>query len=126
MFDMPQYIMAVHVIAVYTGVTSRFSVLGGNCVIIEDRLGTAARRTVSDGTYPVAAALTPDSGIVKIIVDSPDVSWSFTEDRGRRAHRSAGDVVGLFGLQPNTALVPRAGRRALIGGPCASEVREEQ
>jgi hypothetical protein len=80
-FDMPQYITAVHVIAVYTGVTSRFSVLVGNCVIIEDELGTAARRTVSDGTYPVTAALTPASGIVKIIVDSPDVSWSFTEDR---------------------------------------------
>ena len=37
-------------------------------------------------------------------------------DRGRRAHRSAGDVVGLFGLQSHTALVPRAGWRALIGG----------
>jgi hypothetical protein len=37
-------------------------------------------------------------------------------NRGRRADRSARDVVGLFGLQSHTALVPRAGCRALIGG----------
>lgn len=80
-FDMPKYIKAIHVIGVYTGVTSNFIVHVGNCVIIEDQLGTGARRTISDGTYPVTPALTPSGGIVEIIVDSPDVSWSFTEDR---------------------------------------------
>lgn len=80
-FDMPKFITAVHVIGVYTGVTSNFSVHVGNCLIIEDQLGTGARRTISDGTYSVTPALTPSSGIVEIIVDSPDVSWSFTEDR---------------------------------------------
>jgi len=29
----------------------------------------------------VTPALTPSSGIVEIIVDSPDVSWSIAEDR---------------------------------------------
>lgn len=80
-FDMPKYITAVHVIGVYTGVTSNFTVHVGNCLIIEDQLGTGARRTISDGTYPVTPALTPSSGVVEIIVDSQDVSWSFTEDR---------------------------------------------
>jgi len=80
-FDMPNYITAVHVIGVYTGVTSNFTVHVGNCLIIEDQLGTGARRTISDGTYPVTPALTPSSRVVEIIVDSPDVSWSFTEDR---------------------------------------------
>lgn len=80
-FDMPKYITAIHVIGMYTGITSNFIVHVGNCLIIEDQLGTSARRTISDGTYPVTPALTPSTGIVKIIVDSPDVSWSLTEDR---------------------------------------------
>jgi Carboxypeptidase regulatory-like domain len=79
--DMPRYIRAVHVIGIYTGVTSNFIVRVGQCVIVDDLLGTGARRTMSDGTYPVTPALTPSSGIVEIIVDSPDVSWSITEDR---------------------------------------------
>lgn len=80
-FDMPKYITAVRVIGAYTGVTSRFSVHVGSCVIIEDQLGTGTRRTISDGNYPVTPALTPSPGVVEVIVDSPDVSWSFTEDR---------------------------------------------
>ena len=80
-FGMPSYITAVHVIGVYTGVRANFIVHVGNCLIIEDQLGTGARRTISDGTYPVTPALTPSSHVVEIIVDSPDVSWSFTEDR---------------------------------------------
>jgi hypothetical protein len=79
--DMPKYITALHVIGVYTGVASNFVVRVGRCVIVEDQLGTGARRTRSDGTYPVTPALTPSSGIVEITVDSPDVSWSITEDR---------------------------------------------
>jgi hypothetical protein len=79
--DMPRHIRAVHVIGSYTGVRSNFIVRVGQCVIIEDQLGTGASRTMSDGTYPVTPALTPSSGIVEIIVDSPDVSWSITEDR---------------------------------------------
>jgi Carboxypeptidase regulatory-like domain len=80
-FDIPSYVTGVHVIGVYTGVTSTFIVHVGNCVIVEDQLGTGARRTISDGTYPVTPALTPSSGVVEIIVDSPEVSWSLTEDR---------------------------------------------
>lgn len=80
-FDVPTYITRVHVIGVYTGVTSNFTVHVGNCLIVDDQLGTGARRTISEGTYPVTPALTPSSGIVEIIVDSPDLSWSFTEDR---------------------------------------------
>jgi hypothetical protein len=80
-FDVPTYITRVHVIGVYTGVTSNFIVHVGNCLIVDDQLGTGARRTISDGTYPVTPALTPSSGIVEIIVDSPHLSWSFTEDR---------------------------------------------
>jgi hypothetical protein len=80
-FDIPNYITGVHVVGVYTGVTSKFIVHVGNCLIVDDQLGTGARRTISEGTYPVIPALTPSSGIVEIIVDSPDVSWSFTEDR---------------------------------------------
>ena len=79
--DMPKYIKAVHVVGSYTGVTSNFIVRVGHCVLVEDQLGTGARRTISDGTYPVTPALTPSSGSVEIIVDSPDVSWSITEDR---------------------------------------------
>jgi hypothetical protein len=79
--DMPRHIRAVHVVGTYTGVASNFLVRVGTCVIVEDRLGTGARRTVSDGTYPVTPALTPSSGLVEIVVDSPDVSWSITEDR---------------------------------------------
>jgi hypothetical protein len=79
--DMPRHIRAVHVIGSYMGVRSNFIVRAGTCVIVEDQLGTGARRTVSDGTYPVTPALTPSSGIVEIIVDSPDVSWSIAEDR---------------------------------------------
>jgi len=79
--EMPRYISAVHVIGTYTGVVSTFIVRVGNCVLVEDQLGTGARRTRSEGTYPVTPALTPSSGMVQIIVDSPDVSWSITEDR---------------------------------------------
>jgi Carboxypeptidase regulatory-like domain len=79
--DMPRYIRAVHVIGIYTGVTSTFFVRVGQCVIIEDQLGTGAGRTTREGTYPVTPALTPSSGVVEIIVDSPDVSWSIAEDR---------------------------------------------
>jgi hypothetical protein len=82
--DMPRHINAVHVIGTYTGVGSNFLVRIGTCLIVEDRLGTGARRTVSDGTYPVTPALTPSSGLVEIVVDSPDVSWSLTEDRAAR------------------------------------------
>ena len=51
--DMPRHIRAVHVIGTYTGVGSNFLVRVGACVIVEDRLGTGAARTMSDGTYPV-------------------------------------------------------------------------
>ena len=78
---MPKHVRVVHVIGSYTGVASAFIVRVGSCVIVEDRLGTGGGRTVSDGTYPVTPALTPSSGVVEIIVDSPDVSWSITEDR---------------------------------------------
>ncbi len=68
--DMPRHIRAVHVIGSYTGVRSNFIVRVGQCVIIEDQLGTGASRTMSEGTYPVTPALTPSSGIVEIIVSS--------------------------------------------------------
>lgn len=80
-FYMPTYITRVRVLGIYTGATSNFIVHSGNCVIVDDQLGTGARRTRSVGSYPVTPALTPSSGIVEIIVDSPDVSWALTEDR---------------------------------------------
>ncbi len=83
-FDMPSYVTRVHVVGVNTGVASDFIVRVGACTIVDDRLGAAEFRTVSDGTYLVTEAGNPPppppARLVKI-VGSPSLSWSLTEDR---------------------------------------------
>lgn len=84
-FYIPRYINQVHVVGVYTGVSSRFIVRVGTCAIVDDRLGTSVPRTSSDGTFLVLpAGNTPersDSEERVEIIDSPGVAWSITEDR---------------------------------------------
>ena len=85
-FQMPLYVTRVHIVGVYTGVAASFVVHVGHCAIVEDLLGTGGLRTRSEGTYLVIPAGNPPprtdaDGTVEIL-DSPGVSWSFTEDRG--------------------------------------------
>jgi len=85
-FQMPLYVSRVHIVGVYTGVSAPFVVHVGRCAIVEDLLGTGGLRTRSEGTYLVIPAgnmpeRTDADGTVEIL-DSPGVSWSFTEDRG--------------------------------------------
>jgi hypothetical protein len=84
-FYMPLYVARVHIVGVYTGVSSFFVVHVGRCAIVEDLLGTGGLRTRSEGSYLVIPAgntppRTEADGRVEIL-DSPGVSWSFTEDR---------------------------------------------
>jgi hypothetical protein len=84
-FQMPLYVTRVNIVGVYTGVSASFVVHVGRCAIVEDLLGTGGLRTRSEGTYLVIPAgnsppRTDADGTVEII-DSPGVSWYFTEDR---------------------------------------------
>lgn len=83
-FDMPSYVMSVHIVGVNTGVASDFIVRVGACTIVDDRLGVGQFRTVSDGTYLVTEAGNPPppppTRLVKIL-GAPGLSWSLTEDR---------------------------------------------
>ena len=81
-FNMPTYITHVHITGASTAAQSRFSVRVGSCQLIDDVLGREAYRSTIDATYLVleAGLLLPTNGVVQI-VNSPDVAWSFTEDR---------------------------------------------
>jgi hypothetical protein len=83
-FDMPSYVMSVHIVGVNTGVASDFIVRVGACTIVDDRLGVGQFRTLSEGSYLVTEAGNPPppppTRLVKI-VGSPGLSWSLTEDR---------------------------------------------
>jgi hypothetical protein len=87
-FNVPTSVTRIHITGTYTGFTSNFIVWAGpsnincdstfnlNChLLVNDLVGTAYGRTVSDGTY-----VSPGSATMQI-VDSSGVSWSFTEVR---------------------------------------------
>jgi hypothetical protein len=84
-FFMPLHVSRVRIVGVYTGVSSFFVVHVGRCAIVDDRLGTDALRTRSEGSYLVLPAgnsppRTEADAKVEIL-DSPGVSWTVTEDR---------------------------------------------
>lgn len=83
-FEMPSYVVSVHIVGLNTGVASDFIVRVGACTIVDDRLGVGQFRTLSEGSYLVSEAGNPPppppTRVVKI-VGSPGLSWSLTEDR---------------------------------------------
>jgi len=74
-FDVPAYIKRVHIVGVYTGVTSGFLVHDDFCLFVADRIGTGERQTISEGTYLL------NSSRVSIVDSTGGVTWSVTEER---------------------------------------------
>jgi hypothetical protein len=83
-FDVPAYIKRVHILGIYTGVSSGFLVHDDFCLFVADRIGTGERHTISEGTYLL------NSGSVSIVDSTGGVTWSVSEER-------AADVTGNCG-----------------------------
>ena len=74
-FDVPAYIKRVHIVGVYTGVTSGFLVHDDFCLFVADRIGTGERQTISEGTYLL------NSSRLSIVDSTGGVTWSVSEER---------------------------------------------
>ena len=74
-FNMPTTVSRIHIVGTYTGnCCSNFIVHIGGQVIVNDQIGPAYGRNVSDGIYLTTG------GVVEI-TNSDGVVWSFTEVR---------------------------------------------